>query len=422
MNIHIHTQGCTANQADSETMAGILEQKGYNIVEDEKQADLIILNTCTVKTPTEDKAFSLLQKWKQEKRKVIVAGCIPQSDPGKLQSYSLVGTRQVHRIAEIVEETVQGHRVEFLLKENAERLNLPKIRKNPVIEIVPINAGCTGSCAFCKTKQARGSLFSYDQHAIIKQIETAIEEGIREVWLTSQDTGAYGVDLKTNLPQLLKNITKIKGDFKLRVGMTNPDHVLRFLDELLEIMQQEKIFKFLHIPVQSGNNRILKEMRRMYTKEDFIRIVKNARQAIPDITIATDVICGFPGETEAEFLDTYQLLKDLKIPVVNISKFYPRQGTRAARMKKLDTKIIKQRSTKLANLQKRIITNREWVGWTGEVIVDEVGKKCFIGRNEFYKQVILKPKGKRLHDLLGKTVHVKIVDSTDIDLRGIITS
>ncbi|MFH1072411.1 MAG: tRNA (N(6)-L-threonylcarbamoyladenosine(37)-C(2))-methylthiotransferase [Nanoarchaeota archaeon] len=415
MNIHIHTQGCTANQADSETMAGILEQEGHKIVEDENKADLIILNTCTVKTPTEDKAFSLLEKWKREKKKVIVAGCIPQSDPAKLGAYSLVGTRQVHRIAEAVKETIRGHRVALLGMETSVRLNLPKIRKNPVIEIVPINAGCTGTCSFCKTKQARGNLFSYDQHAIIRQIETAVQEGIKEVWLTSQDTGAYGIELKTNLPQLLKHIVRIKGDFKVRIGMMNPDHVLRFLDDLLEIMQHEKMFKFLHIPVQSGNNRILKEMQRMYKKEGFIKIVKKARHVIPNITLATDVIAGFPGETEAEFMDTYTLLKELKMPVVNISKFYPRSGTKAAMMKKLDTKIVKQRSTKLVNLQKRIITNREWLGWTGDIIIDEIGRDCLIGRNEYYKQVLMKGK-----NLLGKKVRVSIVNATALDLRGVL--
>jgi threonylcarbamoyladenosine tRNA methylthiotransferase CDKAL1 len=415
MRIYIHTQGCSANRSDSEVMAGILQEKGHTFVERWEDADLIVLNTCTVKSPTEMKAYSLLKKWKG--KQVVVAGCIPQSDAEKLKIYPLVGTRQVHRIAEVVAAAGQAKILHLLDLEKTQRLLLPHVRVNPVIEIVPINAGCLGSCAFCKTKQARGALYSYAQHDIVKQIELAVQAGVKEIWLTSQDTGAYGRDLGTSLPNLLRAVLKIEGEFMVRVGMMNPDQVVLFLDELLPLFSHPKLFKFLHVPLQSGSDAVLQAMQRRYTAKVFEQIVKTARNVVPEITIATDVIAGFPGETADDFYQTKKLLETLVIPVVNISKFYPRPGTRAARMKKLPTKTVKQRSTILAQQQKQIITNNEWLGWQGRILIDEQTKNGVFGRTSSYRPVIVHA------DIpLGSWVPVEITKTTWIDLRGHVLS
>jgi threonylcarbamoyladenosine tRNA methylthiotransferase CDKAL1 len=413
--IHIHTQGCTANQSDSEVMAGLLQKAGYHLVDSPENADLIVVNTCTVKSPTESKAFSFLKRYKD--KKIVVAGCIPQSDPGKLKGYSLIGTRQVHRIVDVVSATLEGHAVSFLDMDKSQRLNLPKVRKNDIIEIIPINAGCLGACTFCKTKQARGSLFSYAAHDIVKEVETAVSAGVREIHLTSQDTGAYGVDIRTDLPTLLRQIVKVPGDFRVRIGMANPDLVKKWTPELLEVMKQEKVFKFLHIPLQSGSDKVLREMKRLYTKEDFVRTVKLARKEIPMITIATDIICGFPIETEEDFQMTYDLLEELKIPVLNVSKFYPRPDTPAAKMRKIPTHIVKARSTRIVNLQKRIIDNKAWIGWSGKVLIDEKGTGCMKGRNDYYKQVIVPGAFP-----LGAFLQVQVSKCTQFDLRARITN
>lgn len=409
--IHIFTQGCTANQSDSEVMAGLLQKAGYTLVDSPDAADLIILNTCTVKSPTEMKAFSYLKKY--QKKKFVVAGCIPQSDPKRLAGYSLIGTRQIHRIVDIVAATLEGHAVSFLDMDKSPRLNLPKVRKNEMIEIIPINAGCLGACTFCKTKQARGGLFSYAVHDIIKEVETAVSQGVKEIHLTSQDTGAYGVDIGTNLPSLIDQIVKVPGDFKVRIGMANPDLVKRWTSHLLKSVKSDKVFKFLHIPVQSGSDKVLKDMGRHYTREDFIKIIKLARKEIPNITISTDVICGFPTETEDDFQQTYDLLEELKIPVINISKFYPRPDTPAAKMKKIPTHIVKSRSTMIVQLHKSTIDNGDWLGWTGRVLIDEQGKDCMKGRNDFYKQVIVPGSFP-----LGYSLRVKVMKTTQFDLIG----
>ncbi|MFH1589309.1 MAG: tRNA (N(6)-L-threonylcarbamoyladenosine(37)-C(2))-methylthiotransferase [archaeon] len=402
--VYIKTYGCTHNHADSEFMAGQLKQADYELVNNKDDADLIIINTCTVKDPSEKKFFSELKKIKQ---KVIVAGCIPQSDRKNpvLQNHSLIGVKQIHNIVQVVNETMKGNVVHLLQHTKDLPLNLPRVRRNPLVEIIPISSGCMGNCSFCKTKQARGGVLSFSEESIIKQIRVGLNEGAKEVWLTSEDSGAYGLDIKTTLPELLKKILEIPKDFKIRLGMINPEYVKRYNDELIDIFKDERMFKFIHIPVQSGNNKVLKDMNRPYNIEDFKDSVNKLRKGIPSITISTDIICGFPEETDEEFQDTLNLVKEIKFPIINISKFYPRAGTKALRLKPLPTKVKKARSKELTDLNQTLIDNKEWLGWKGEVIVDQEGKQgTFLGRNDYYRLVVLKEK-----NVLGKKVKVRIV-------------
>ncbi len=411
--IFFKTYGCAHNQSDSEVMMGLLSKAGHEIVNSESSAELVVFNTCTVKDPSEKKFFSELEKINKP---VVVAGCIPQADMKNkfLTGYSLIGVKQIDKIVEVVKETLNGNSVQFLKHENNERLNLPKIRRNPLVEIIPISSGCLGYCTFCKTKFARSGLVSFAEVAIVKQFRTALNEGVKEVWLTSEDTGAYGQDIGTSLPTLLKKLLAVNKDFRIRIGMINPEHVKRDLKELVEIFQDHRMFKFLHIPVQAGNDRVLKEMKRPYTVEDFKDSVAFLRENISGVTIATDIICGFPTETAEEFEETLDLVKELAFPVVNISKFYPRAGTKAAAMKLLPTKTAKARSKALTELLERIHTNKGWLGWTGEILIDEIGKTgSFIGRNDSYRPVVIKGEG-----LLGKRIKVKIVSVFKDYLEG----
>jgi threonylcarbamoyladenosine tRNA methylthiotransferase CDKAL1 len=413
--IFIKTFGCSLNKSDSEVMAGLLEKEGYKIVDDKDKADLVIINTCTVKGPTERSFYRFLKNSKG--KKIIVAGCIPQADPELeiLEKYSLIGVSQLNKIGFVVEETLKENKVRLLKKEHNARLNLPKVRKNPVVEIIPICEGCIGSCAYCKVKQARGNLFSYDKKAIVKQAKDAVKDNVKEIWLTSQDNGCYGLDINTNIIELLNEVLKIKGDYKIRLGMINPNFALKFLDDLIETYKDKKMFKFLHIPVQSGNDRILKLMERKYNIKDFRKIVDRFRKEIPDITIATDIICGFPTETEEEFMNSYNLMKDIRPDAMNINMFWPRSKTKAAEMEQILSRDIKERTRKLTRLFHKIAleNNKKWIGWGGYVLVDEFGKNnSIIARNYAYKQVILKGNYK-----LGDEVKVKIKKATKFDLR-----
>ena len=218
------------------------------------------------------------------------------------------------------------------------------MRLKSTIEIVPISQGCLSYCSFCKTKHARGNLFSYSEKDIVRHISNAVKNGAKEIWLTSQDSSAYGLDISTNLARLLKRIVSIPRDFKLRVGMANPDYFKLFLDDFIEVLKNEKIFKFVHIPVQSGNNQVLKDMKRNYTVEDYKQIIDKIKKEIPSVTISTDIICGFPTETKEQFNDTLNLVKEIKPDIINIPRFWPRPGTVAARLKQIDGGEIKRRT------------------------------------------------------------------------------
>ncbi|MBW2982010.1 tRNA (N(6)-L-threonylcarbamoyladenosine(37)-C(2))-methylthiotransferase [Candidatus Woesearchaeota archaeon] len=418
--IYIKTYGCSLNQSDSELMAGLLKEARFEITKNIEDAFIVIINTCTVKGPTEKKFFNYLEKIKEKYpyKKIIITGCISQTDPKKLKGYSLLGTSQVTNIVQLVEETIHDNPMLMLTKESYPRLNLPKIRKNPVIEIIPICEGCLGDpCSYCKVKAARGSLRSYPKEDIIKQSKKAAAEGIPEIWLTAQDTGCYGKDIDSSLPELLNELIKLPGNFKIRLGMLNPNHILEFLDKLIEIYKSDKMFKFLHIPVQSGNNDILKEMKRKYTIEQFKEIIEKFKKAIPSITIATDVICGFPGETEQQFYDSLELIKQIRPAVLNISRFWPRPKTPAAKMEnQVHGSETKRRSTLMIDIFQNIsrMQNERWLNWEGNILIDEKGKEdTWIGRNFAYKPVIVKGNYK-----LGDIINVKIDKITPFDLRA----
>ena len=419
VSIYFITQGCSANVADSEIMAGMLKENGFVITNDIIMADVVVFNTCTVKGPTESFFKKRMKELKEMGKQIIIAGCIPQSetDLKMYEDCSMIGTYQIQNIVSVVEETLNGNIVRLLARDNESRLNLPKVRKNDYVEIVPISHGCLGSCTFCKTKFARGNLFSYDSKEIVRHVSSAVKDGVEEIWITSQDLSAYGKDKETNLAKLLKDIITIPGGYKLRLGMANPNHILDYLDELIWVFKEDKIYKFLHIPVQSGNNEVLKKMNRPYVVEDFKYIVKRFREEIPDITIATDIICGFPGETKKQFKETLELVKEMKIEVVNISKYWARPGTVAAKMKQVPGDEIKERSKELTSLFKEISLkqNQKWIGRKCKVFVSEMGKdNSYIGHNESYKQIILKSD----INLIGDWLDVKIVDASTFGLIG----
>ncbi|MFC1801441.1 tRNA (N(6)-L-threonylcarbamoyladenosine(37)-C(2))-methylthiotransferase [Nanoarchaeota archaeon] len=416
MKVCIKTAGCALNMADSEQMAGLLKKAEFEIVKSIQNADIIIVNTCAVKTPTENKFFNYLKKIKDLNKYIIIAGCIPQTLRTKLKGFSLIGTKQIDNIVEVVEETINDNPVTEISCQGEPQLSFDRIRKSPVVEIIPICRGCLGSCAYCLVRLARGRLKSYTLEEITQRFRLAVKEGAKEIWLTAQDTGCYGFDIDTNLPKLLKELVKIPGDYKIRVGMMNPNHVLTLLDELIEIYKNEKIFKFLHLPVQSGNDEILKSMNRKYTAQDFKTIVNKFKQVIPEITIATDIICGFPGETEKQFDDTLNLIKQTSLPIIHISRFWPRPKTKAIKMEnQVHSQETKERSRILTGIFRNIarMQNERWIGWEGEVLIDEKGKdESFIGRNYAYKPVILKG-----NYSLGEKVNVKIKRVSSFDLK-----
>jgi len=418
----IKTYGCSHNISDSERMVSLFLNAGYNHANSEKSADLLIVNTCVVKIPTEQKILSYLREIEKLKKPIIVAGCMPQSNREKvskeLKNFSMIGTNTINKIVEVAEKALVGKRVVVISNEK-EAYKSADFQNNPFVKIIPISSGCYESCTYCKTKFSRAHLKSRKIKDIVSEIKQFLKKGIYEFWLTSEDCVAYGQDLRVNILDLLKCVEKIKGNFKVRLGMANPKHIYLLRAQIADFFSHtQKFYKFLHIPVQSGNNNILKAMNRKYSVEEFSELIKILRLKNPDLTLSTDIICGFPGETNEQFLDSINLVKDLLFDVLNISRFWPMQGTLAAKMPNQINDIIKAKHSKLARTSFEkfaLIRNKIWKNWTGKIFVDEKKARCvFVGRNYAYKPIVVYSK----KNLLGKTINVKISEINPLFLKA----
>jgi len=406
---YLETYGCKLNQSDSELIKGILKEE-FKEVSSPNEADFIIINSCGVVEKTERKIIKRIKSF--GKKKVILAGCLPiiNQDCSRELVAGIIGPKDIPLIKEAINNVLKG---EKFFKISKKRLNKAKFfplkerKRNKVSAIVPIAEGCLGNCTFCITKKARGKLNSFKMEDILKEIELLVSTGYKEIQLTSQDAILYGLDKgEFLLPELLNKITKIEGDFKVRVGMMNPSFTKKATKDLIKVFRSDKIYKFLHLPLQSGDDGILKEMKRQYEVEDFLTIVKEFRKNFKDSLIATDIIVGYPGESEEAFENTFKVVKDIKPEIVHIFRFSKRDGTKAALLKDFPDRIKKERSRALTKLCREINLkeNKKFLGKKFEVLVAEKRKNNFIGRLPSFRAVILK-EGK-----LGEFQKVRISD------------
>jgi MiaB-like tRNA modifying enzyme len=420
--IYASVYGCSANAADYEMALGLLKEVGFEFVDNINESDLNIIFTCVVKLPTANRMIHRIKKLTKTGKPLVVAGCMPKTERDVIERIdpraSMLGPDSIEKVVDVVCNALQGKKAVFIKDLRRPKLCFPKVRRNPIIDIIPISTGCLSNCSYCSVKFARGRLFSYPINMIVKEAEQAIGKGCKELWITSQDNSCYGRDIKTDLPKLLNEIVKIEGNFRTRIGMMNPTFAKVILKDLIKIYKNPKIYKFLHLPVQSGSDKILKLMHREYTVNEFRKIVKDFRKEIKNLTLSTDIIVGFPMEKEGDFEKTIELLKWLKPDIVNLSKFAPRPRTSASRMEQLDNKIIKERSKKLGKLIKKLVLekNKEWVGEECEVLISERGRKKnqWIGRNESYKPVLIESK----RNFTGEFLRVRISDARQTHLIG----
>jgi threonylcarbamoyladenosine tRNA methylthiotransferase CDKAL1 len=429
MRVFLKSYGCSANQADSEVLLGCLADAGYESADSISEADVVVVNTCAVKGPTENRVVEALKHVPKEK-KLIITGCLPLTSFERISRGirfdGLVGPAFGKGIVKVVDRVMAGEKVISLDTSSEAKpiLSLPRIRSNPLVSIIPINYGCLGSCAYCCVVFARGRLRSYNLEEITSRLREDLAAGAKEFWVTSQDVACYGRDFGAILPDLLDALVKIEGDFRIRIGMMTPNMVADIADELVAVFKNKKIFKFLHLPVQSGDDGVLERMHRCYNIQEFKNIVNAFRTAFSNLTLSTDLICGFPGETREAFENTLKLIREVKPDIVNVSKFFPRPKTAAALMQNefLEPTEIKRRSTVAAQLTRKTAFDRNqlWLGWTGEVLFDEKGKipGTWIGRNFAYKPVVVKSE----QNLLGQKAGVRVVKAYSSHLLGTITS
>ncbi len=413
MKIYLEVYGCTANKSDASLVKGLLKEKSHEIVEKIDDSDVIILLTCTVIGTTEQRMLSRLREFKKTGRKIIVTGCMAsaQSDLVKsiVPSAQLLPPQYVYNILDLLDDK----KVSFKTRN---KTLLPKYYAN-IAAPISIAEGCMFSCSYCITSIARGKLKSYPIDEIVQDVCSALRQGCKEIQLTAQDTGSYGLDSDHNLGELLTSVCKVKGEYRIRVGMTNPYTILKNLDSAIQAFNNTKIYKFLHIPVQSGDNDILKKMNRKYTVDDFLEIIKKFRDKYVDPTISTDIIVGFPTETDEQFQHTIDLLKTVKPDITNITRYSARPFTKAKVMEgRIRTEIAKERSKFLTKLCNKISkeNNLNHIGKNYTILATDKGKNnTVIGRTENYKPVVIREKAD-----MGKITPVIITNAASTYLFG----
>jgi len=418
MKVYAEVYGCAANMADGEIALGLLKRSGHTIVKDPEEADAILLVTCTVKKPTSDRMLHRIRVLRRLGKRLIVAGCMASGEPDKVREAAPEAVLLHPRAITHVTEALEGRSI--ISEEPVVKLGLPRVRRNPIVSIIPVSEGCRWrGCSFCIVARTRGSFTSYPLQLILEEAKQGLKENVREIWLTSQDMGSYGIESgRSLLPSLIESVASLKGVFMVRVGMMNPIYLKPILRELAQSYLNPKVFKFLHLPVQSGSEKVLRDMRRGHTVKLFKEIVNYMRSKVPGLTLSTDLIVGYPTEDEDDFEETLKLVEEIKPEAVNISKFYARPGTPAEKLKPLDTKLIKNRSRILTELTRRVAleANERWIGWSGIALVDEVGGRGeAIARNQSYKPIILNEDGGKL---LGRFVEVEILDAHPYCLIG----
>lgn len=417
--IFVEAYGCSASFSDSEMISGLVINGGHTLVDNSSESDLNVIVTCSVKDATANKMIHRIKSLNE--KPLIVAGCLPKAEKSTVEKFtenaSMLGPNSLGKTLQVIDSTLKGTRLIALEDSDLSKVGLPKVRLNPAVGIVEIASGCMSECTFCQTKLSKGDLQSYRIGDIVRQVETEINEGCKEVWLTSTDNGCYGFDIGTDLPTLVKTVVEIPHNFRVRVGMMNPMYMVRIKEKLIDSFDNDKVYKFLHVPVQSGSNKVLNEMKRGHTAETFRDIVRKVREKFPQFTISTDIIVGFPTETRQDFEKTISLLQETKPDIVNLSRYSARPGTEAAELEQMDVFEIKRRSKIIFDLTNQISnqSNQDWVGWKGEVLFNENTEEGIKGRNFAYKSIFVDKEVK-----IGQVHQVEIVDATNHSLIGMI--
>ncbi len=417
--IWVEAYGCSASFADSEMISGLIVNGGHTLAANSSESDLNLIVTCSVKDATANK---MIYRIKQLKSKpLVVAGCLPKAEKTTVEKFSdnasMLGPNSLGKTLSVIEATLKGKKAVALEDTDLSKVGIPKIRLNPTVGIVEIATGCMSECTFCQTKLSKGDLRSFRIGDIVRQINIEVEEGCKEIWLSSTDNGCYGLDIGADLSILVNSVSDISRDFKIRVGMMNPMYMPRIRDGLLKSFENDKVYKFLHIPVQSGNDKVLNDMKRGHTAKTFRDAVKKFRDKFPNFTISTDVIVGFPSENNEDFEDTVQLLQETRPDVVNLSKYSKRPGTEAATWKQIDASEVRRRSKQIYDLCRKISheNNLKWIGWTGNVLFNEKIEDVVRGRNFAYKPILVKDCVE-----VGEKHQVTITDVTNHSLLGAI--
>ena len=398
--LYTETYGCTYNFGDTEKIVEIARSQGCRVVNTPDEADVVLINTCIVVDRTEQHMYERMQLFSG--KILIITGCLP--------GLSIARVREICPEAFVIDPD--------LIHSCYRDVGTVSTGDHAVLQIA---RGCNGHCTYCITRLARGKLVSFPLEDIVEQARAFATAGVTEIQLTAQDVSSWGTDLPgtQRLPDLLRALCSIPGNFRIRIGMANPDTLLPILDDFLQALRDPKIFLFLHIPVQSGSDAVLRAMGRRYTTAVYEEICKRAREMYPDIRISTDYIAGFCGETDADGEASVAQILRIRPGKVNITRFSVRPGTPAAKMKRLPEPVKKERSRALTNAANTVydMMNMQWIGKTVEAVVTECGRPGSVTvRDRTYQNIVIPADlpvgtqvnvmitGHRRHYLLGQLV------------------
>jgi len=334
-SVYIETYGCRYNFGDTAKLIEILKSKGNTIVDSAETADSVIINTCTVVGPTERRMLRQFSRFREYD--LYVTGCMPEVQREAIFAVctpTFISSKTIHEVYRSV-KTVSGGGV----------------------AIVQVAQGCVGRCTYCLTRIARGPLKSFSEEEILAEIQAHTRTGTQEIQITAQDTGCWGWDIGKSLPGLLNCIEDLPGRFMIRVGMMNPATVRGILDDLVDAFASDRIFKFVHLPVQSGSDAILDRMGRGYTVADFEKIVSSFKNRYPEITLATDMIVGFPGETRQDFSESLDLIGRVRPNKVNITRYSQRPFTSLPSKEDFPDWVKKDRSRLMNSHTEKVYTS-----------------------------------------------------------------
>lgn len=402
MKFYAEAYGCTMNRGETEMLAESWQREGHERVDRPEDADRALIGTCVVIRKTEERMKRRIKELHEICGDVVVTGCITTARSDELKK----------ACPEC--ESIAPSDIEITTSENRS--------EGEIKGIVPIATGCTGNCHYCITRIARGPLRSRPVSEIVDRFKSLLDQGLKEIQITCQDTASYGRDINSTLPELLQRLAEFKGNHRIRVGMMNPDTSMNILDELLNTYDAPQIYKFLHLPLQSGSDEILEKMNRKYTVDDWAHIVDEFKERFPDMTLSTDVIVGYPGERGRDFEKTKDIIEKNRPDILNVTRFSPRPGTVADQIGDLEDKVHsrekKKRSKELSDIHRTISSekNREHIGETVETLILSKGKKnTFKGRTDDYRMVVVENISEK-H--IGRWINVKINSSGEVYLKG----
>ena len=425
--VYIETMGCQMNKSDTERMYGMLSNFGYEQTNEPKQADLLMVNTCSIRQLSEDKAYSLIGLWGKWKKsrpelKIGFCGCVAQQKAKEIFKRAnyvdfVLGTHKIYSLPAIIEKINLGEKIceceETNATEDSEAVKYNINRVKSVNAWIPITEGCNNFCTYCIVPYTRGRERSRQPETILKEVKDALNSGFKEITLLGQNVDSYGKDFKDKnyrLADLLQDVNAIEGEFWIRFVTSYPTDIT---DDLIKTtLELDKVCEYFHIPMQSGDSVVLKAMNRRYDREKYFEIANKIRKMVPDVTITSDFIAGFPGETEEQFKNTLTAMEELCLDYSNTAAYSPREKTVAARWvdKFIDEDTKFERLARLNEQNRKccLASNKKFIGRTLKVLIENFeehkGQKVITGRTRNNKIVHILSES----DLTGQFLDVKI--------------